>query len=448
MSMRWLGIVRLGLVQAALGSVVVLVTSTLNRVMVVEYALPAMLPGMLVALHYAVQMIRPRFGHGSDLGARRTPWVIGGMAVLSAGGVVCALATVAMAGHSVAAMALAVLGYTMVGLGVGAAGTSLLVVLAKQVDARRRAAAAAIMWVLMIAGFAITSTTVGHYLDPFSPRRLITVVGAAAVIAFVLAVLAIWKVERSDGATPHAGAEPGRAATTLRAPPKVNASFSAALRGVWADTQARRFTLFVFVSMLAYSAEELLLEPFCGLVFGQTIGQSAKLSGLWHSAVFIGMICAGILCSGSRRAGSLRAWTVGGCCASAVAISSLAVAGIVGPGWPIKASVVMLGVANGVFAVSAIGSMMELAHQNEAGGAGVRMGVWGAAQALAFALGGVVGTGGVDLIRHVSGSPGMAFAIVFGMQGILFFSAARFAARVGSTNVSLSAANPTTAVIA
>ena len=35
-----LGIVRLGLVQTALGSIVVLTTSTMNRVMVVELALP------------------------------------------------------------------------------------------------------------------------------------------------------------------------------------------------------------------------------------------------------------------------------------------------------------------------------------------------------------------------------------------------------------------------
>ena len=45
----WLRIARLGLVQAALGAVVVFCTSTLNRVMVVEYALPATLPGALVA---------------------------------------------------------------------------------------------------------------------------------------------------------------------------------------------------------------------------------------------------------------------------------------------------------------------------------------------------------------------------------------------------------------
>ena len=70
---------RLGLVQTALGAVVVLTTSTLNRVMVVELALPALLPGLLVALHYAVQITRPRMGHGSDTGGRRTPWIVGGL---------------------------------------------------------------------------------------------------------------------------------------------------------------------------------------------------------------------------------------------------------------------------------------------------------------------------------------------------------------------------------
>ena len=38
--LSWPQIVRLGLVQTALGSVVVLMTATLNRVMVVELALP------------------------------------------------------------------------------------------------------------------------------------------------------------------------------------------------------------------------------------------------------------------------------------------------------------------------------------------------------------------------------------------------------------------------
>jgi BCD family chlorophyll transporter-like MFS transporter len=125
----WLGIFRLGLVQTALGAIVVLTTSTLNRVMVVELALPAMLPGILVALHYMVQMLRPRMGHGSDVGGRRTPWIIGGMAVLAAGGTLAAIATAWMATEQAAGVALAVVAFLMIGAGVGSAGTSLLVLL-------------------------------------------------------------------------------------------------------------------------------------------------------------------------------------------------------------------------------------------------------------------------------------------------------------------------------
>lgn len=72
---------------ALLGSIVVMTSSTLNRVMVVELAPPALLPGFLVALHYLVQIARPRMGYGSDIGQRRTPWIIGGMVVLASGGV-------------------------------------------------------------------------------------------------------------------------------------------------------------------------------------------------------------------------------------------------------------------------------------------------------------------------------------------------------------------------
>ena len=85
------GIVRLGLVQTALGAIVVLMTSTINRVMVVELALPAMVPGMLVASHYAIQILRPAWGYGSDVGGRRTPWIVGGMAALALGGTGAAL---------------------------------------------------------------------------------------------------------------------------------------------------------------------------------------------------------------------------------------------------------------------------------------------------------------------------------------------------------------------
>src|ERR1700742_5005834 len=97
--LSWFGIVRLGLVQTGLGAIVVLTTSTLNRVMVVELAMPAIMPGALVAIHYALQVFRPAWGHGSDLATRRTPWIVGGMAVLASGGLLASIGTAWMATH-------------------------------------------------------------------------------------------------------------------------------------------------------------------------------------------------------------------------------------------------------------------------------------------------------------------------------------------------------------
>ena len=88
------------------------------------------------------------------------------------------------------------------------------------------------------------------------------------------------------------------------------------------------------------------------------------------------------------------------------------------------------GAANGAFSIAAIGSMMRLAGSGRAGREGTRMGLWGAAQALAFAAGGVVGTGAVDLARFAFSSPGPAYAAVFVFEALLFLVSARLAAGV------------------
>lgn len=430
--LSWFGIFRLGLVQTALGAIVVLTTSTLNRVMVVEWALPATLPGLLVGLHYAVQISRARFGYGSDVHGRRTPWIIGGVLVLALGGFVAALATAWMGSRPGPGIALAFVAFVMIGLGVGAAGTSLLALMAKQVDADRRPAAATIVWVMMIAGFVITAGIAGQFLDPFSPERLVMVSGVTSVIAFVVAVVAVHGLERTgavnfEAATPEAAEKP---------------PFLVVLREVWSDIQARRFTVFVFFSMLAYSAQDLILEPFAGIAFGFTPGQSTRLGGVQYAGVLMGMLLVGIGASsiGGRRFGSLRGWTIAGCIASAAALLVLTAAGLSGPPWPLHGSVFALGVANGVFAVSAIGMMMALAGQGQAAREGTRMGLWGGAQAVAFGLGGFLGAAGVDLTRIATGSPVVAYAVVFALQALLFGYSARLIAmidRAASSDVRL-----------
>ena len=416
----WLGVLRLGLVQASLGAIVVLTTSTLNRVMVVELALPALLPGLLLALHYAMQISRPRMGHGCDLGQRRTPWIIGGMVTLALGGWLAALATVWMGTRPIAGIALAVLAYSLIGLGVAACGTSLLVLLAKRVPPERRAAAATTVWIMMIAGFVVTAGVAGRLLDPYSPTRLVEVAGGVAGAAVLLTLLALRGLEGPRQA-PAPGAELAG-----------NASFKRALREAWAEPRARRFTVFVFVSMLAFSMQDLILEPFAGLVFGLSPGATTQLSGTQHGGALVGMLLAAAAGSqwAGRRWGSLRSWTVWGCMASALALGGLVCAGLVGPAWPLQVNVFALGLSTGAFSIAAIGSMMGLAGAGEPGREGVRMGLWGAAQAIAFAVGGVLGTAASDLTRWLLADAGLAYALVFLLDAALFVWAARLAARV------------------
>ncbi len=419
----WFQIVRLGLIQACLGAVVVVTTSTLNRIMVVELALPAVLPGFLVAWHYAVQMVRPRMGFGADKGRRCTPWMMGGMLVLGVGGVMAASATVWMATQPIYGTVLAMLSFSLIGLGVSACGTSLLALMAKQVPEDRRAPAATAVWMMMIVGFAVTAGVVGKLIDPYTPEVLLQVSAGLSALTAVITALCLWGLE--------ATAATDMPAPEARVPQDPQHNFKQALQEVWREPVARTFTVFVFTSMLAYSAQDLILEPFAGAVHGFTPGQTTQLSGWHHMGVLIGMLA--VAGAGSRwvagRLGTVSAWMVGGCLMSALATVGLCSAAL-SEGWPLQANVVGLGVANGAFSIAAIATMMRLAGEGGPGREGTRMGLWGAAQAAAFGLGGLLGTAASDLAHALLGEQRTAYAAVFGMQALMFAVSAALASRL------------------
>ena len=412
--LSWGSIFRLGAVQMCLGAIVVLCTSTFNRLMVVEAGLPAVLPGLLVGLHYAVQITRPTWGYKSDTGGKRTKFIIGGMAVLALGALAAAVGFVLMGTMFWAGLGLSVLAYAMIGAGVGASGTSLLALLATTTHPRRRAAAATITWLMMIFGIAVTATIVGKALDPYSQTLLLKVVALVGAGAVALTSLAVWGIEKHY---PTA---------TVREKPL---PFRQGLAEIWNEHRARNFTIFIFLSMVAYFMQELILEPYAGLAFGFTPGQSTQLSGAQNGGVFVGMLTVGIAATGFHI-GSLRAWVMAGCTGSALALLAIALAGQMAAGATlIQPATIALGFFNGMFAVSAIGSMMALAGEGREAREGTRMGLWGAAQAVAAGVGGVLGAGAVDLARHFIATP-TAFGVVFIAEAALFVAATLMAQQI------------------
>lgn len=428
--LSWLHIARLGLIQACMGAVVVVTTSTLNRIMVVELALPALLPGFLVGFHYLVQMVRPRMGFGADQGGRCTPWMMGGMTVLSVGGFLASLATVWM-GHTLSnGVALSVFAFMLIGFGVSACGTSLLVLMSKRVAQDRRAPAATAVWMMMILGFAVTAITVGKQLEPYTPERLLEISATLSGLVVVITALCLWGLEgRVERVQEMSDVAPD---SNNVAPPKKQ-NFKEALAHVWTEPQAKAFSVFVFLSMLAYSSQDLVLEPFAGALFGLSPGETTQLSGLHHSAVLCGMLIVALAGSArvAGRLGSIQAWMVGGCLLSGLAMLGLCMAGAMGPPWPLKPNVFLLGVANGSFSIAAIATMMRLATQGGEDRAGTRMGLWGAAQAIAFGLGGLLGTAASDIAHYFLSAQGTAYACVFGFETVMFVMSAVCAVWVG-----------------
>jgi BCD family chlorophyll transporter-like MFS transporter len=270
---------------------------------------------------------------------------------------------------------------------------------------------------MMIFGIALTATLVGKMIEPYSPAMLLQTVAGVALLSLALTILAIWGIEARVGGAVR--------------PETAPMPYMQGMREIWGEPRARAFTIFVFVSMVAYFMQELILEPYAGLVFGLTPGQTTQLSGAQNGGVFMGMLLVGIAATG-LRVGSLRAWVMTGCFGSAGALIVLALAAHVPWGAAaLTPAVVGLGLFNGIFAVSAIGAMMALAGEGRSEREGTRMGLWGASQAMAAGAGGLFGAAAADAARVFMPTPS-AFGAVFLFEAGLFLLATVMAARIVS----------------
>ena len=428
--MSWFSIFRLGLVQLCIGSSVVIPLSTLNRLMKVELALPATIAGFLIALHYAVQLTRVNWGHLSDKTQNRSQWIIFGMLILGIGGILASVSIPLIESRFGQGIMLALFSYSLIGFGVGAAGTPLLALLASYSSKSQKGFAASITFLMMILGLAVTGITVGIILDPYSHQKLIQITSSLAVITNIISFMSLRNLEKS---LQNSSYDPETETINY------NVSFIEGIKKVWMEREARLFTIFIFISMGAFSMQDPILEPFAGEVFGFAVGESTKLDGFHKIGTLIGIILI-ILCLSkfrigfgslsfvkNERLGSEKFWLITGCLFSALSLIIISVLGLTYRDPGILNSVVFLfGISNGVFTAGILGTMLHLASRGSGGNnTGTRMGIWGAAQAYATMIAVFFSTVLVDILGLMMNSLPSVYGIVF-LTAASFFIAAAF----------------------
>ena len=411
--------------------------------MKVELALPATIAGFLIALHYAVQLTRVNWGHLSDKSQNRSQWIVLGMLILGIGGILASASIPLIENRFSYGIILALLSYSLIGFGVGAAGTPLLALLATYSSKSQKGFAASITFLMMILGLAITGITVGTILDPYSHQKLLKITSSLAIITIIISFLSLRNLERSLQNSSHA-----------LTPNTINSDVPIleGIKKVWMEREARLFTIFIFISMGAFSMQDPILEPFAGEVFGFTVGESTKLDGFHKIGTLIGIISI-VLCLSkfrigfgslsivkNERLGSEKLWLITGCLFSALSLFIISLLALTFTEPNLLNSVVFIfGISNGVFTAGVLGTMLHLASRGSGDNKeGTRMGIWGAAQAYATMIAVFFSTLLVDIL-------GLIMTSLPSVYGIVFLTAASFfiaSAYLGSLIIKSDELNP------
>jgi len=393
-------LLRLSLIQVSVGMCLVLLIGTLNRVMIVELNVPASLVGIMISLPLLFAPFRAVIGfrsdtHKSALGWRRVPFIYRGT-MLQFGGLALmpfALLVLAGAGQSGSAPAwigqsAAALSFLLVGIGLHTTQTVGLALATDLASVESQPKVVGLMYVMLLAGTIASALIFGALLADFSPGRLIQVIQGCAVATIVFNGIALWKQEpRRRVLEP---VEPERA-------PSFSETWAEFIR----QDQAIRRLLAVGVGTMAFSMEEVLLEPYGGQILDLTVGGTTTLSAALAVGGLAGFGWASrVLSRGADPFRMAGYGALAGIPAFMAVIASAPLSSI-----PLFAAGTMLiGFGAGLFGHGTLTATMRDAPRNQAG---LALGSWGAVQATGAGLG--IALGGI--LRDVGG----AFAPAYGL---------------------------------
>ncbi|MGD0103170.1 MAG: PucC family protein [Rhodopila sp.] len=379
-------LLRLSLFQVSVGMALVLLVGTLNRVMIVELDVPASIVGIMISLPLIFAPFRALIGfrsdmHRSALGWKRVPFMFRGAMVQFGGLAIMPFALLVLAGTGNAADAPkwigdlgAGLAFLLVGAGLHTIQTVGLALATDLAPEESRPKVVGLMYVMLLFGMIASALLFGAFLANFTPGRLIQVIQASAVMTIVLNACALWKQE-------------SRRRSTVTEAQKRQPGFQESWERFIEGGQALRRLVAVGLGTMAFSMEDVLLEPYGGQILHLTVGDTTKLTATLAVGGLLGFGLASRVLS--RGADPFR-MACYGALTGIPAFAAVMMAAPLSSAAMFAAGTSLIGFGAGLFGHGTLTATMNLAPRNQTG---LALGAWGAVQAsaagVAIALGGI-----------------------------------------------------------
>jgi BCD family chlorophyll transporter-like MFS transporter len=393
---------RLSLYQFWMGAVSVLMLGTLNRILRVEMGLDLALIGLVLGgAHYLAALVSIPIGYRSDtqpyFGYHRLPYILAGTA-LAAVTIATAPFVAAFVAQepSLPRLAAAFLFFFVEGFGVNVGATTYLALVTDRTDEAERGRVVSIIWTVMMVGILAGALGGAAYLRDYSFSRLVTLFGLAAAAVLALTLIALWGMERRRATGRPAGVPPLNAALTV-------------LRR---SRQTRLFFTFILLGLFFHFLQDVVLEPFGGEVLDLSVRETTMFNAYNMVGVITGLLVGGAVAI--PRIGKKRV-TAAGNLIGVVAFAMLAIIALRGEPGPVAVTILLMGLGTGAFTVGGVSLMMDL---TVAGQAGLFVGAWTLAQALAKFSSSVLSGVIHDVVLGFSGGSQVAYAAIFGLEAV------------------------------
>ena len=385
----------------------ILTASVWNRVMITDLGASATPVAILLALRYLLAPLSIWAGFRSDTkpigGLRRTPYIWMGRALMLLAVFLLPISLAQLSldlGNPIGWM-LALAIFIAYGAGTAISGGPFLALIHDCTPVAKRGLAISIAQTLLLLGFAISPIVFGRLLPTYSPEQfqsLAILTGIAAALFWFFAIV------REDHQVTMAEVD------QLVERPRLGVM----LKRMWADRRARRFAVFLSLGAIASFAQDAVLEPFGGDVFGMNVEQTTRFSAYFGTGVLVLMIITAVVTRKRRPEQQARPAVIG-LSVMIAGLALLALAGLALMRWMIIPALLVFGGGFGVYTIGGVSLLMAMTTEKEAG---AYLGLWTMIQLVSRGVG--IGLGGVvrDVMLALTGSQALAYSSVFILEAI------------------------------